>query len=83
MKNASSRKVGGQDKPSISTNGPHSTMDCEGVTFEGVEGGRDVVVEFGRVPVGTVAEKWIEITNVSPVSSKIYLKAHAHVHSTI
>ncbi len=32
------------------------------------EGGRDVTVEFGSVPVGTVAEKWIEVSNVSPVS---------------
>ncbi len=30
--------------------------------------GRDVVVQFGSVPVSTVAEKWIEVTNVSPVS---------------
>ena len=47
----------------------------------GGEGGRDVVdwigegfgheleVNFGGVAVGTVAEKWIEVTNVSPVSS--------------
>ena len=37
------------------------------------EGGRDVTVEFGSVPVGTVAEKWIEVSNVSPVSIFLYV----------
>lgn len=30
--------------------------------------GGEVVVNFGPVAVGTVAEKWIEVTNISPVS---------------
>lgn len=32
-------------------------------------GKREVVVEFGSVAVGTSTQKWIELVNVSPVSS--------------
>ncbi len=42
------------------------------------EGGSDVTVEFGSVPVGTVAEKWIKVSNVSPVSN-----IHKHAIITI
>ena len=37
--------------------------------FSSSGGRREMVVEFGSVAVGTSAQKWIELVNVSPVSS--------------
>ena len=34
---------------------------------------REVLVDFGGVAVGALMEKWIEITNVSPVSATLVL----------
>ena len=47
-----------------------SAAPCDSVKSEDLksESGKDVTVDFGCVAVGTVAERWIEITNVSPVS---------------
>ena len=48
-----------------------SAAACEPGDSVRSEGGKDVTVDFGSVAVGTIAEKWIEITNVSPVSTCI------------
>ena len=52
------------------TNETTSAAPCDSVNSEDLksESGKDVTVDFGCVAVGTVAERWIEITNVSPVS---------------
>ena len=49
---------------------PHVTVKVVRKTNKSpdhVEGGSGVVVDFGGVAIGTVAEKWLEITNISPV----------------
>jgi len=44
---------------------PHLMVACDGVTFNSPQ--LELLVNFGSVPVGLSAEKWIEILNLSPV----------------
>ena len=44
---------------------PQLMVACEGVTINSSH--FELVVNYGSVPVGVTAEKFIEITNLSPV----------------
>ena len=51
---------------------PRSKKEVAEGTHEGrgsADSGEVLVVNFGEVAVGTIAEKWIKITNVSPVGT--------------
>ena len=51
---------------------PRSKKEVAEGTHKGrgsADSGRVLVVNFGDVAVGTIAEKWIKITNVSPVGT--------------
>lgn len=62
LKGSSSRKA---DSEKVT---PLTEVPAQSVESGGVRGVNDVMVDFGNVPVETVAEKWIEISNVSSVS---------------
>jgi len=44
---------------------PHLMVACDGVTFNSPQ--LELLINFGSVPLGHTAEKWIEILNLSPV----------------
>ena len=73
MKGSSSRKA---DSEKVS---PLTEAPAQSVESGGVRSVREMMVDFGNVPVETVAEKWIEICNDSLVSNYRTCNLHLRI----